>query len=89
MVLFNGTKNIKRLQRTINELLEGEILNKNHVKDIHKLFFVTVATFDMIPKKQSDLYRSRESCFTVKERIFFKNFLEDTENESIENYHLI
>lgn len=94
-LLSNDMKIMKHLQKTINELLEGEVLNKNNVCDIHKLFChgghmwlrilaqnKKVYIVEEYNLKTIRVYGSRVSCFKVKESIC--KFLANTEYEAVE-----
>ncbi|XP_054722508.1 uncharacterized protein LOC129232383 isoform X2 [Uloborus diversus] len=93
-LLSNHSEIIKVLQRTVNDLLEGDVLNRNNIRDIHKLFchgghlwLRTLEKIDNIliledyKSKLIRLYGLQINCNYAKKRII--QFLEDTEKESV------
>lgn len=98
-MLSNKREILQILQRTINELLEGEILNSSFHDKLNKIFChgghmwlrslektSSVHIMEDYVNKTLRLYGSKENCQHCKYRIH--QFLEDTENEAITHIQL-
>ncbi|XP_055941239.1 uncharacterized protein LOC129971468 [Argiope bruennichi] len=93
-MLSNKQEILLMLQRVINQLLEGEILNKSFSSKLNKIFchggHLWLRSFEKTSNiliiedynnKTLRLYGSKENCHNCKQRIL--QFLEDRENEAM------
>ncbi|GFU07776.1 ATP-dependent RNA helicase DEAH12, chloroplastic [Nephila pilipes] len=98
-MLSNRREILQILQRTVNELLEGEVLNKSFHSKLNKIFChgghmwlrsvektSGVHIIEDYINKSLRLYGSKENCQDCKHRIH--QFLEDTENEAVTRIQL-
>ncbi|KFM74245.1 hypothetical protein X975_00157, partial [Stegodyphus mimosarum] len=98
-LLSNHNEIIKKLQRTVNDLLEGEVLSKQNMKEISKLFChgghiwlrtlektLNIYIIEDYKTKTIRLYGSQSDCNFAKKRIV--EFLDDTENEALQTISL-
>ncbi|GIX67342.1 probable pre-mRNA-splicing factor ATP-dependent RNA helicase DEAH9 [Caerostris darwini] len=93
-MLSNKRKVLEMLLRVVNELLEGEILNKNFNIKLNKIFchggHMWLRSSEKISKvhiiedysnKSLRLYGSKENCKLFKQQL--RQFLDDTVNEAV------
>ncbi|KAF8786845.1 uncharacterized protein LOC129971350 [Argiope bruennichi] len=98
-MLSNKQEILLMLQRVINQLLEGEVLNRSFSFKLNKIFchggHMWLGSLEKTSKvliiedynnKTLRLYGTKENCHNCKQRIL--QFLEDSENEAVAVIHL-